>query len=111
MCVGVCVCVRMCVCVCVRVFVCVCVCVRARAHVCLSVASHISESSEAIAVKFDTVTSSVARMNHLFIRLTLTFIQGHKDDLNNETDKLSNNYFYICLLPADDTRRSKMYCK
>ena len=42
-----------------RVCVYVCVCVR------LSVASHISETSEEIAVTFDTVTASVMRMHHV----------------------------------------------
>ena len=40
------------------VSVCVCVCV------CLSVASNISETCEAIAITFDTVTVSVMMMNH-----------------------------------------------
>ena len=51
-CVYVCVCGWMGVCV-VYVWVCVCMCA------CASVASHISETSEAIAIKFHTVTTSV----------------------------------------------------
>ena len=43
----------------------------------LSVASHISETSEAIAVTFDTVTASVTRMHHVLIILTSTCIQCH----------------------------------
>ena len=31
------------------------------------------------AIKFDTVTASCMQMHHVFIILTLTFIQGHKD--------------------------------
>ena len=62
--------------------VCVCVCLSA----CLLVSSHISETSEAIAIKFETVTASVTRMHHVFIILTLTFIQDHTD-LNNENNK------------------------
>ena len=46
-----------CMCVCVCVWVCVCVC--------LSVASHISETSHAIAVTFDTVTVSVMTMHQV----------------------------------------------
>ena len=38
----------------------------------LSVASHISETSEAISIKFDTVTASVMRMHHVLIILTVT---------------------------------------
>ena len=38
--------------------------------VCLSVASHISETSETITIKFDTVTASVMRMHHMLIILT-----------------------------------------
>ena len=61
---------------------CVCVCVI------LSVASCISETSEAIAIKFDLVTASVTGMHHMLIIFTLTFIQVHKD-LNHETNKCS----------------------
>ena len=42
-----------------------------------SFSSHISETSEAIAIKFDTVTVSVTGMHHVLIMLTLSFITGH----------------------------------
>ena len=60
---------------------CVCqsVCLGVCLSVCLSVTSHISETSEAIAITFDTVTASVTRMYHVLIILTLTFIQNHTD--------------------------------
>ena len=77
------------VCVCVYV----CVCVRARVHACLSVASHISDTSEAIAVTFDTVAASVMRLHRVLIILTLTFIQGHTDS-NHENNKC--DYFRKC---------------
>ena len=60
-----------------RLSVCLCVCLCVR----LSIARHISETSETIAIKLDTVTTAVARMHHMLIILTL--IQGHAD-LNNE---------------------------
>ena len=63
------------VCACVRAFMCVCVCVRV--DVCVSVASHISETSEAIAIKFENVAASGTIMHHVLTILTLTFIQGH----------------------------------
>ena len=58
--------------------------------VCLSasVASHISETSKAIAIKFDTVTASVMRMHHVSIILTLAFAQGHTH-LNHQNNKCS----------------------
>ena len=59
-------------CLFVHLSVCLCSCV------CLSVASHVSETSEAIAIKYDTVTASVM-MHHVLIILNLTFIQGHTD--------------------------------
>ena len=40
--------------------------------VCLSVASHSSETSEAIAITFDTVTASVMRMHHVSFFFTLS---------------------------------------
>ena len=55
----------------VCLFVCVCVC--------LSVASHISETTKAIAIKCDTVTASAMRMHHVLIILTLALVQGHTD--------------------------------
>ena len=54
--------------------------------VCLSVTSHISETGEAIAIKFDTVAASDMEMHHVLIILTLTFMQGHTD-LNHENNK------------------------
>ena len=58
-------------------------CVHACVRVCLSVASHISQTSQAIAITFDTVTASATKMHHVLIILTLIFIQGHTD-LNHE---------------------------
>ena len=46
----------------------------------------ISETSEAIVIRFDTVTASVTRIRHASI--ILTFIQGHTD-LNHEHYKCS----------------------
>ena len=54
--------------------------------VCLSVASDISETSEATAITLDTLAASVTRMHHVLIILTLTFIPGHTD-LNHENNK------------------------
>ena len=45
--------------------------------ICLSVASYISETSEAIAIKFDTEIVLAMRMHHRLILLTLTYIKGH----------------------------------
>ena len=56
------------------------------AVICLSVASHISVTSEAIVIKLDTVTASVIRIQHVLIVLTLPFIQGHTN-LNHENNK------------------------
>ena len=67
-------------CMCVRACVSVCL------SVCLSVVSHISETRKAIAITFKTVTASVTRMHHVFMTLTLTFIQGHTD-LNHDNTK------------------------
>ena len=56
----------------------------------LSVASDISEISEAIAIKLDTMTASVTEMHHMLIISTLTFTQGHADlILNHENKKYS----------------------
>ena len=55
----------------------VCVCVSVCLSVRLSIARRISETSEAIAIKFDMVTASVTRMHHVLMVLTLSFIQGH----------------------------------
>ena len=60
------------------------VCVSA----CLSVASHISWTREAIAIKFYKVTASVMAMHKVFFSFTLTFTQGHID-LNHENNKCS----------------------
>ena len=73
--------VRVCVCVCV------CVCARARSHP--SVPSHTSETREAIAIKVNTVTTSVTGMHHVLTTLVLTFIQGDTD-LNHKNNKCSN---------------------
>ena len=46
----------------------------------LSVASHSSETSEAIAIEVDTVTASATGMQHMFIIFGFEkFIQGHAD--------------------------------
>ena len=58
----------------------VCLCV------CLSVASHISETSETIALIFDTVIATVMIMHRVF--MAFTFTQGHTD-LNHENNKCS----------------------
>ena len=55
-------------------------CVRA------CVTSDSLETVEVTIVKFGTVTASDMRMHHVFIILTLTFIQGHID-LNHENNK------------------------
>ena len=68
----------MCVCACVHAFVCVCVSLCRQPY--------LSETSEAIAITFDTVTASVTRMHHMLFILTLTFIQGHTD-FNHENNK------------------------
>ena len=58
---------------------------------CLSVTSHISETSEAIAIKFDTVTASVMRMHQVLIILTLTttWHQSRPMERNHENNKCS----------------------
>ena len=53
-----------------------------------SVASHISKTSEAIAIKFDTVTASITTMYHMQTTLTLTFVESHTD-LTHENNKCS----------------------
>ena len=55
--------------------------------VCLSVASHVSKTSEVIASKFDTATTSVTERHHVLNILTLTYIQGHTD-LEHENVRL-----------------------
>ena len=50
------------------------------------VASHVSETGKAIAIKVDKVTVSVTGMHHVLIILTLTYIQGHADS-NHENNK------------------------
>ena len=55
------------VCACVRACVRACDCLVVCLSVCLPVASHISETSEAIAIKFDKVTASVMTMHHASI--------------------------------------------
>ena len=54
--------------------------------VCLSVASNISETSEAIAITLDAVTSTVTKIHHVSITLTLTSIQGYTY-LNHKNNK------------------------
>ena len=71
-----------------------------RVCVSLSVASHISEASEAIADKFDTVTTSVTRMHQVLTILTLTSIQDHTD-LNYEhilysTSSVISETVHVC---------------
>ena len=56
-----------------------CVCMS----VCVSPASVSSETVEVIIIKLGKVTASDMVMHHMFIILTLTFIQGHLD-LNHE---------------------------
>ena len=56
--------------------------------VCLSLASDYSESIEVIIIKRCLVTASDMVMHHVFIIVTLTFIQGHTD-LNHENNKCS----------------------
>ena len=54
----------------------------------LSLASDASETIEleVIITKLGTVTATDTRMHHMWIILTLTFIQGHTDP-NNENNK------------------------
>ena len=68
-----------------------CLSVHACVYVCLSVTSHISETSEAIAIKFDTVTASVMRMHQVLIILTLTttWHQSRPMERNHENNKCS----------------------
>ena len=55
---------------------------QSRLSVCVSVASHISTTSEAIAVKFDKVTASVMTMHHISRFSSLHFdLWLHKDIL------------------------------
>ena len=63
-------------------WVCVCLCV--------CVCPDSLETVEVIIIKLGTVTASDMRMHHVFIILTLTFIQGHTD-LNYE----DNNFWII----------------
>ena len=59
---------------------CLCLCA------CLSLASGSSDTVEVTIVRQGTVTASDTRMHHVFITLTLTFIQGHTDR-NHENTK------------------------
>ena len=68
-------------------------------RVCLSVTAHISETSEAITIKFGTVTASVMIMHQVLIILTLTFIQGHTD-LNHKNKK--------CLITSETVQLQAM---
>ena len=51
--------------------------------VCLSVASHISETSEAIAITFDTVTATVVRMYHI----TCFYLERGNSTMQEYADK------------------------
>ena len=84
-------------------------------HVCVSLASDSSETVEVIIIKLGMVTASDMRMYHVFIILTLTFIQGHTD-LNRENNKcliisetvsvtVSNPYQVCC----DDSLTKGLY--
>ena len=78
----------------------------------LSVACHISETSEAIAIKFDTVTASVTRMHHVLMILTLTFIQGHTDlnyENNNECSIILEAEQAMSIKFAVNIARLKVY--
>ena len=74
-CVSACVCVREVVCVraCVSAYVraCACVCLFVYLFVYLSVASHVSETRQAIAITFDTVTATVTRMHRALIIMVI----------------------------------------
>ena len=65
---------------------------------CLPIATRISETTDAIAMRCVIVTDSVRRMHQVLIELTLTFIQTHKD-LNHENKimKIKNNNCSIIL--------------
>ena len=99
-------CLSVCVCLCVHLCVCMCACMLVCIHVsvCPPIASHISETSasEAIAVKFDTMTASVTRMHHMLIILNFTFIQGHTD-FNHENNK--------CLIISETVQLQAMFIK
>ena len=64
--------------------------VEARPCVRACLASDASETVEVVIVQLGTVTASEVRMHHVFIILTLTFIQCHTD-LTHE----SNNCLVI----------------
>ena len=83
-----CVCACMCECVCVSVCEHVCVHVRVCLCVCVSIPHKrfLGNSVEVIIVKLGMVTASDMRVHHVFIILTLTFIQGHTG-LNHENNK------------------------
>ena len=70
-----------CVRACVYVRACVCACV-------VSLASDFSETVEVIIVKHGTVTASDMGMHHVFIKLALTYIQGHTDRNHENSQSL-----------------------
>ena len=62
------------------------------------------ETSEAIAIKFDTVTASAMRMHSVSIILTLTFFQILDETTNNRTEKvqvMQQSTCYNTLSPPD----------
>ena len=65
---------------------CVCVCVYACLSVCVFLASDSLETIEVSIIKLGMVTASCIVMHHVFIILTLSFIQGHTE-LNLENNK------------------------
>ena len=64
------------------------VCLSVFLSVSVFLASDSSETVEIIIIKLGTVTASDMVMHHVFIILTVTFIQGHTD-LNPENNKRS----------------------
>ena len=58
-------------------FPCLCACVSVCLSVCVSLASHSSANIKVITIKLGMVTASDMVMHHMFIILTLIFIQGH----------------------------------
>ena len=57
--------------------------VQTKSHTC-----RISETSEAMAIKFDTVTAWVKGMHHVLITFTLTVTERHPDR-NHENNNCS----------------------
>ena len=67
---------------------------------------------EVIAIKFDTVTASVTGMRHVFMLLTLTFIQGHTyfDYENNKCSIISETVQAMPIKFAMKTVRLEGLC-